>query len=199
MTTKNVYVGNIPYAWNEEDIKQTLGKAGPIVQVKLGKGYAFVEFETRQDAENALSLFHGKNWGGRILKLDYDAGEKAKFDKKGGRIRRGGRRSPRSYPPRSYHSYSSSRYRDEPRYDDRDRRYRKRSPSPRYRYGDGYDRRDSRERSPRGYRGNGTLFLHPFFQLSNSIYANFLLQEYEDRKRPRRRTPSPDKRRDEYY
>ena len=87
-TTKHVYVGNLPYDWNEEDVRNSLSKAGELLSIRMCKGYAFAEFATREGAEHALSMFHGKSFEGRIVKLDYDAGEKYKITRR--KIRRGG-------------------------------------------------------------------------------------------------------------
>jgi RNA recognition motif-containing protein len=38
------------------------------------RGYAFVEFDTRHDAENAYDYFQGYMLDGRRLRLDWDIG-----------------------------------------------------------------------------------------------------------------------------
>lgn len=58
-----IYVGNIPYDLSEDEIEPALGKFGEIVDViiprwpnsKNSKGFCFVEFDKRIQANNALN------------------------------------------------------------------------------------------------------------------------------------------------
>ncbi len=60
-TSKCLYVGNLPYGFREEEVMDMLGKCGPITSVVVpqdkytgrNKGFAFVTFEVRMDAEKA--------------------------------------------------------------------------------------------------------------------------------------------------
>ncbi len=64
---------------------------GKLVTVKVpldrytgrNKGFAFVEFEDRLDAEDALSKLHDFMIDGRRLKLDWDVGQNKKEQIKG--------------------------------------------------------------------------------------------------------------------
>jgi len=80
------------------------------------KGYAFVEYEDRRDAEEAFQRFQGFTLEGRKLRLDWDVG----IDKKG-RPPPGGDRFRRT-PPRRYSRSPNPRGRYSPV---------RKSPSPR--------------------------------------------------------------------
>ena len=58
-----LYVGNIPYDWDESTVESVVCGSGNIVDVRLGfdhvgknKGFCFVEYKTVQDAQRALPL-----------------------------------------------------------------------------------------------------------------------------------------------
>lgn len=57
-----LFVGNLPYHFRERDVGEYFERAGRVRSIKVGlnyrtgesKGYCFVEFETRRDAEDAF-------------------------------------------------------------------------------------------------------------------------------------------------
>lgn len=58
-----LYIGLIPFEWDEENLKAVVCGTGNVLDVRLGfdhvgknKGYAFVEFETPQQAQHARSI-----------------------------------------------------------------------------------------------------------------------------------------------
>jgi len=60
--SKKVFVGNLNYVTNEDDLKEAFSKAGKVVDAKVvrrgsrSKGYGFVEFETEEEAKKAVEL-----------------------------------------------------------------------------------------------------------------------------------------------
>ncbi|KAF9585889.1 hypothetical protein BGW38_000202 [Lunasporangiospora selenospora] len=82
LASKTLYVGNIPYSFVEKDVDDLFNKFGTIVKVTVvldqytgrNKGFAFVEFEVRKDAEEAMEKYNGFDVDGRRLKLDWDIG-----------------------------------------------------------------------------------------------------------------------------
>lgn len=60
-----LFVGNLPYHFRERDLEDYFGRCGRIRNVTVGinrrsnqsKGYAFVEFEDRRDAEDAFEKY----------------------------------------------------------------------------------------------------------------------------------------------
>nr|CAG8595987.1 15119_t:CDS:2 [Entrophospora candida] len=80
--TTTLYVGNIPYTFHENDVADMFERYGRLRKVTVqidnytgrNKGFAFVEFEDRKDAEDAYDKYYGANIEGRRLKLDWDIG-----------------------------------------------------------------------------------------------------------------------------
>src|SRR5262245_42764650 len=73
-----LYVGNLPYDVNEEDLTDLFAKAGKVSTVSVvrdretgrGRGFAFVEMATDQDAQNAIAQLHQQSFGGRALAVN---------------------------------------------------------------------------------------------------------------------------------
>ncbi|KAF9971064.1 hypothetical protein BGZ73_006025, partial [Actinomortierella ambigua] len=80
--SKTLYVGNLPYTYRESDVDEMFKRFGKINKVTVvldqytgrNKGFAFVEFDDRKDAEDAMEKFNGFDVDGRRLKLDWDIG-----------------------------------------------------------------------------------------------------------------------------
>ena len=74
---KKLYVGNLPYSVTEESLEALFSQFGPVESVVIikdretgrAKGFGFVEFEARADAESSLEL-NGKDFEGRPLKVN---------------------------------------------------------------------------------------------------------------------------------
>ena len=73
-----LYVGNLPYAASEEEIKAHFSKAGNVTSVALikdratgrAKGFGFVEMATNEEAQKAISMFNGQDFKGRALTVN---------------------------------------------------------------------------------------------------------------------------------
>src|SRR6266853_140540 len=73
-----LYVGNLPYDTNEDDLTALFAKAGTVSTVNVvrdretgrARGFAFVEMATDQDAQNAISQLHEQAFGGRTLTVN---------------------------------------------------------------------------------------------------------------------------------
>merc|ERR1719215_1851240 len=118
-------VDNLPYRAHGEDLKPLFDKYGEVGDIYLptergtgrSRGFAFVRYYDRRDAEDALDELNGRQYDGRELRIKIDEGRPNRGD--GGR---GGR------------------------YDDRDRGGRGYDDRDRGNGGGGRDRSDSRER-----------------------------------------------------
>lgn len=72
-----LYVGNLSYATTEDDLRTLFAKAGQVASVALikdrgtgdSKGFAFVEMNTRAEAQKAIGLFNGFNMEERQLRV----------------------------------------------------------------------------------------------------------------------------------
>jgi len=133
-TSTTLFIGNLPYHFRERDVAEYFERCGRVAHITVGinkrtgqsKGYAFVEYEDRRDAEDAYERFNGYSLEGRRLRLDWDVG----LDKKATT------RHAKS-PPRK-HSRSPKR--------------RSRSPSPRSRSASPHSR--SHSKSPAKSNGS---------------------------------------------
>ncbi len=94
---KSIYVGNLPFDSNEDDIRELFQQFGTVDAVKLitdrdtgrPRGFAFVEMPD-EDAEAAVRELDGKDFNGRGLRVN-----EARQREQGGRGR--GNRGPRRH------------------------------------------------------------------------------------------------------
>ncbi|KAG1471626.1 hypothetical protein G6F56_002016 [Rhizopus delemar] len=81
-TSTTIYAGNLPYDFVERDVLTMFERYGNLKSVTVpmdtvtnkNKGFAFVEFDQRHDAEDAFNKFDGFSVEGRRLRLDWDIG-----------------------------------------------------------------------------------------------------------------------------
>ncbi|PPQ81935.1 hypothetical protein CVT25_013783 [Psilocybe cyanescens] len=76
---RNLFVGNLPFHCQWQDLKDLFRQAGTILRadVALGpdgrsRGFGTVVFATDYDAEKAVRMFNGYEYNNRILKVNYD-------------------------------------------------------------------------------------------------------------------------------
>ncbi|XP_055531235.1 RNA-binding protein 1 isoform X3 [Wyeomyia smithii] len=113
-----VYVGNLGSSASKHEIESAFGKYGPLRNVWVARnppGFAFVEFEDKRDAEDAVRSLDGTRCCGTRIRVEMSSGRTRRDD----RTRRP-RRSYRSRSPRRSRSRSRSLSRDR----ERDRRSR---------------------------------------------------------------------------
>ena len=73
-----LYVGNLSSTTTEDDLRTLFAQAGQVASVDLvkdretgnSKGFAFVEMNTRAEAQKAISLLNGFNLKERQLKVN---------------------------------------------------------------------------------------------------------------------------------
>jgi cold-inducible RNA-binding protein len=73
-----LYVGNMSYDTNEEQLRTMFSEAGTVSAVDVimdrdthrPKGFAFVTMSTQAEAEAAIKMFNGKDVGGRPLTVN---------------------------------------------------------------------------------------------------------------------------------
>ncbi len=74
MNTK-LYVGNLPFSLTEEQLEKMFGEKGKVVSVAMPtdretgrkRGFAFVEMESKDDADAAIQHFNGQTVDGRKI------------------------------------------------------------------------------------------------------------------------------------
>lgn len=75
---KKLYVGNLPYNTNDEDLRSMFSEAGTVDSATIimdrmtgrSKGFGFVEMADDAEAEKAIEMFNGKDMGGRALTVN---------------------------------------------------------------------------------------------------------------------------------
>lgn len=76
--SKKLYVGNLSYNTNNDDLEKLFSEFGAVASVNLiedrdsgrSKGFAFVEMETSDAASEAINSLDGKEVDGRNLKVN---------------------------------------------------------------------------------------------------------------------------------
>jgi RNA recognition motif-containing protein len=93
-----LYVGNLPYAASEDDVKEHFSKAGTVTSVALikdratgrAKGFGFVEMSSADEAQKAISMFHGQDFMGRSITVNVARPPENRPPRTGGDRRGGG-------------------------------------------------------------------------------------------------------------
>jgi len=91
-----LFIGNLAFSTTKEDLEGAFSPYGSIIEVKIPtdrytgrvRGFAFVTFESAQDAEKALAL-DGKDLNGRPIRVN--VAEEKKSGGEGGRSGGGSR------------------------------------------------------------------------------------------------------------
>jgi RNA recognition motif-containing protein len=85
MATKSLYVGNLPYEVTEDDLRNLFAEFGPVEGVRVieGKGFAFVDIPEEKAAE-AMTSVNGREYQGRVLRVDEARPRRERSDRGGG-------------------------------------------------------------------------------------------------------------------
>ena len=75
---KKLYVGGLPYSTSEDQLREAFAQAGAvssaiIIMDKMtgrSKGFGFVEYASDEDAQKAIDMWNGKDFGGRSLTVN---------------------------------------------------------------------------------------------------------------------------------
>jgi RNA recognition motif-containing protein len=74
----NIYVGNLSYQINEDDLQKAFAAYGQVESVKIikdnysgrSKGFGFVEMPGNDEAEAAIAALNGKDLKGRAITVN---------------------------------------------------------------------------------------------------------------------------------
>ena len=77
--TSKIFVGNLPFAVNDERLKDEFAQFGEILSTKViidrysgrSKGFGFVEFSTPESAQSAIDGMNEKPMEGRNLTVSF--------------------------------------------------------------------------------------------------------------------------------
>jgi RNA recognition motif-containing protein len=78
MNDTRLFVGNLNYRTLERDLHDHFSQAGVVTSCNLmldkftgkSRGFAFIEFSTREEAAKAIEMFHSKDFQGRQLTVN---------------------------------------------------------------------------------------------------------------------------------
>ena len=91
-----IYVGNLPYSTTDADLQSMFAQAGTVKSATVikerdsgrSKGFGFVEMDSQEAMDKAISMFNGKDMQGRALSVNV---ARPREERSGG-ARGGGRR-----------------------------------------------------------------------------------------------------------
>ncbi len=81
---RKLFVGGLPYRTTNDELKDAFAKAGEVASASVvtdretgrSRGFGFVEMANDADADQAISMWNGKDYDGRTLTVS-DARPKA--------------------------------------------------------------------------------------------------------------------------
>ena len=96
----NIYVGNLPYTANEEELKELFSNHGEVTSVRIimdrdtgqSKGFGFIDITSDDDALSAIEALEGAEFQGRNLRVNQSKPREDKPRGGGGGYRGGGNR-----------------------------------------------------------------------------------------------------------
>ena len=74
----NIYVGNLPYSVRDADLSELFSQFGDVKSAKVimerdtnrSKGFAFVEMQTEEGAQQAIAALNEQDFKGRPLRVN---------------------------------------------------------------------------------------------------------------------------------
>ena len=90
---KKLYVGNLSYKTNENDLRRVFEKYGEVSQVSVitdratgrSKGFAFVEMQDASEADDAINALNGSELDSRSLTVNEARPQEQRSNGGGGR------------------------------------------------------------------------------------------------------------------
>ncbi|KAL2408391.1 hypothetical protein ABEF95_002416 [Exophiala dermatitidis] len=82
VSSTRLYLGNLPRNITKQDIQDHFGThgAGSIKEIKLMNGFGFIEYEDPMDARDVVPAFHGTEFKGERLTVQFARGPRRKDD-----------------------------------------------------------------------------------------------------------------------
>ena len=71
---KKLYVGGLPYSTSDDELRDAFAQAGAVTSATIimdrmsgrSKGFGFVEMASDAEAQSAIDMWNGKQFGGQI-------------------------------------------------------------------------------------------------------------------------------------
>ena len=100
MNFMKLYVGNISFDTNEQDLEELFSEAGTVESANIindrdsgrSRGFGFVEMSSKQEGNDAIEQFNGKEVNGRSLVVNEARQREDRGGNRGGGGGRGGNR-----------------------------------------------------------------------------------------------------------
>jgi RNA recognition motif-containing protein len=70
-----IFIAKLPSGIRERDLDHDFKKFGPIKNIQLKRGYAFVEYEDYKDAEDAIKDMDGRRYDGQKIVVQHASKE----------------------------------------------------------------------------------------------------------------------------
>src|SRR5580693_5094743 len=75
---KKLYVGGLPYSTTEDELRDAFAGSGSVTSASIimdrmsgrSKGFGFVEMSSDEEAQKAIDMWNGKDFGGRTLTVN---------------------------------------------------------------------------------------------------------------------------------
>src|SRR5580693_10120599 len=75
---KKLYVGGLPYSTTEDELRDAFAGSGSVTSATIimdrmsgrSKGFGFVEMSSDEEAQKAIDMWNGKDFGGRTLTVN---------------------------------------------------------------------------------------------------------------------------------
>jgi len=96
---KNIFVGNLSFNTNEDELRQAFEPYGQVDRVSIltdrdtgrSRGFGFVEMANNEDGEKAIAALNGSQIGGRTINVNEARPKTERGGGGGGGRERGGR------------------------------------------------------------------------------------------------------------
>jgi cold-inducible RNA-binding protein len=77
MATK-LYIGGLPYSTTQDELQDAFAQAGTVTSSSIimdkmtgrSRGFGFIEMASDEDAQKAIEMWNGKDFGGRKLTVN---------------------------------------------------------------------------------------------------------------------------------
>ncbi|KIV95243.1 hypothetical protein PV10_02919 [Exophiala mesophila] len=82
VSSTRLYLGNLPHNITKQDVEEHFKShgAGAVKEVKLMNGFGFIEYEDEMDARDVVPAFHGTEFKGERLTVQFARGPRRKED-----------------------------------------------------------------------------------------------------------------------
>jgi len=75
---KKLYVGGLPYTTTQDELKDAFSQSGAVESATIitdkmtgrSRGFGFVEMTNDEEADKAIEMWNGKDFGGRTLTVN---------------------------------------------------------------------------------------------------------------------------------